>query len=118
MKEDEVSVFDTTLRDGSQGRDISFSLEDKLKIARRLDDLGVDFIEGGWVPSNPKDTKFFQKFGQDDLDNARLVALSSTRRPGTRPEDDKNLLGLLDSGAPVTGIVGKSWRFHVDEVLG
>jgi 2-isopropylmalate synthase len=118
MKEDEVSVFDTTLRDGSQGRDISFSLEDKLKIARRLDDLGVDFIEGGWVPSNPKDTKFFQKFGQGDLDNARLVALSSTRRPGTRPEDDKNLLGLLDSGAPVTGIVGKSWRFHVDEVLG
>ncbi len=118
MKKKEVLIFDTTLRDGSQGRDISFSLEDKKKIARRLDGLGVDYIEAGWVPSNPKDTKFFQQFGQKDLDNAKLVALSSTRRPGTEPGEDKNLLGLLDSGAPVVGLVGKSWGFHVDEVLG
>ena len=117
MKE-KVLVFDTTLRDGSQGRDINFSLEDKKKVARRLDDLGVDYIEAGWVPSNPKDTKFFQEFGQSDLENSRLVALSSTRRPETPPEEDKNLLGLLDSGAPVVGVVGKSWRLHVDEVLG
>ncbi len=111
-------IFDTTLRDGSQGRDISFSLEDKKKIARRLDELGIDYIEAGWVPSNPKDTKFFQQFGQEDLTRAKLVALSSTRRPNTEPGEDKNLLGLLDSGAPVVGLVGKSWRFHVDEVLG
>jgi 2-isopropylmalate synthase len=118
MTERDVLVFDTTLRDGSQGRDINFSLEDKKKIAGRLDDLGVDYIEAGWVPSNPKDTKFFREFGQGDLDSAKLVALSSTRRPNTLPGEDKNLLGLLDSGAPVVGVVGKSWRLHVDEVLG
>lgn len=118
MSERQVQIFDTTLRDGSQGRDISFSLEDKNKIVRRLDRLGVDYIEAGWVPSNPKDTKFFQQFSQEELENARLVALSSTRRPNTEPGKDKNLLGLLDSGASVVGIVGKSWRFHVDEVLG
>ncbi|MFB6291693.1 MAG: citramalate synthase [Candidatus Bipolaricaulia bacterium] len=114
----DVLVFDTTLRDGSQGRDINFSLEDKIKVARRLDELGVDYIEAGWVPSNPKDTKFFEKFDQSDLNEAKLVALSSTRRPNTEPEKDKNLQGLLDSGAPVTGVVGKSWQLHVDEVLG
>ncbi|MFB6215102.1 MAG: citramalate synthase, partial [Candidatus Bipolaricaulia bacterium] len=118
MTEQDVLVFDTTLRDGSQGRDINFSLEDKKKVARRLDDLGIDYIEAGWVPSNPKDTKFFQEFGQEDLEKSKLVALSSTRRPGTAPGEDKNLLGLLDSEAPVVGVVGKSWRLHVDEVLG
>ncbi|MFP4135892.1 MAG: citramalate synthase [Candidatus Acetothermia bacterium] len=118
MNKERIEVFDTTLRDGSQGRDISFSLEDKKKIARRLDELGVDYVEAGWVPSNPKDTRFFQTFGQDELENAKLVALSSTRRPDTEPSEDKNLLGLLDSKAPVVGIVGKSWRFHVDRVLG
>lgn len=118
MPRKDVMVFDTTLRDGSQGRDINFSLEDKKKVAGRLDDLGVDYIEAGWVPSNPKDTKFFQEFNQEDLEEARLVALSSTRRPDTAPGEDKNLLGLIDSGAPVVGVVGKSWRLHVDEVLG
>jgi len=118
MKQNKVLVFDTTLRDGSQGRDINFSLEDKKKVARRLDDLGVDDIEAGWVPSNPKDTKFFQEFRQEELEKAKLVALSSTRRPGTPPGEDKNLLGLLDTDAPVVGVVGKSWRLHVNEVLG
>lgn len=118
MTNNEVKIFDTTLRDGSQGRDINFSLKDKKKVARRLDELGVDYIEAGWVPSNPKDTKFFQEFDQGDLENAKLVALSSTRRPNTPPGEDKNLQGLLGSGAPVLGVVGKSWRLHVDEVLG
>lgn len=118
MTEKDVLIFDTTLRDGSQGRDINFSLEDKKKVARSLDDLGVDYIEAGWVPSNPKDTKFFREFSQDDLETAKLVALSSTRRPETSPGEDKSLLELLDTGAPVVGVVGKSWRLHVDEVLG
>ena len=118
MAKRDFLTFDTTLRDGSQGRDVSFSLEDKKKVARRLDELGLDYIEAGWVPSNPKDSRFFHEFGQDDLENAKLVALSSTRRPDTEPGQDRNLLGLLDSGAPVVGVVGKSWKFHVDEVLG
>ncbi len=118
MSNQDVLIFDTTLRDGSQGRDISFSLEDKKKIARRLDELGVDYVEAGWVPSNPKDTKFFREFGQEELENSRLVALSSTRRPKAAPEEDKNLLGLLDSQAPMVGVVGKSWKFHVNQVLG
>ncbi|MBS3814671.1 citramalate synthase [Candidatus Bipolaricaulota bacterium] len=117
MVEKDVLIFDTTLRDGSQGRDVSFSLEDKKKVARRLDRLGVDYIEAGWVPGNPKDTKFFQEFDRSNLEQAKLVALSSTRRPHTSPSEDKNLIALLDSRAPVVGVVGKSWRFHVDEVL-
>ncbi|MCF7876659.1 citramalate synthase, partial [Candidatus Bipolaricaulota bacterium] len=117
MAKKDVLIFDTTLRDGSQGRDIGFSLEDKKKVVRRLDGLGVDYVEAGWVPGNPKDTKFFQEFGQSDLEHAKLVALSSTRRPHTSPSEDQNLIALLDSKAPVVGVVGKSWRFHVDEVL-
>lgn len=118
MSKRRIEILDTTLRDGSQGRDVSFSLEDKKKVARRLDEIGVDYIEVGWVPSNPKDSKFFNEFGQDDLENAKLVALSSTRRANTAPNEDKNLNALLKSGAPVVGLVGKSWKFHVDTVLG
>jgi len=118
MTDRRVLILDTTLRDGSQGRDVSFSLEDKKKIAHRLDDIGVDYIEAGWVPSNPKDSKFFAECDQSEFNHAKLVALSSTRRANTLPEDDRNLQALLDSGAPVVGLVGKSWKFHVNEVLG
>ncbi|MFW6048567.1 MAG: citramalate synthase [Candidatus Bipolaricaulota bacterium] len=118
MSNRRIEILDTTLRDGSQGRDVSFSLEDKKKVARRLDEIGVDYIEAGWVPSNPKDSKFFEEFTQDELENAELVALSSTRRANTAPEDDRNLQALLDSDTPVVGLVGKSWKFHVDTVLG
>lgn len=117
MSNQRTLILDTTLRDGSQGRDISFSLEDKKKVALRLDEIGVDYIEAGWVPSNPKDTRFFQEFDQSELHHAKLVALSSTRRAHVAPDEDKSLNALVETGAPVVGLVGKTWELHVDKVL-
>jgi 2-isopropylmalate synthase len=110
----QVKLFDTTLRDGAQTEGISFSLEDKLKIAKLLDDFGVHYIEGGWPGSNPKDIEFFKKI---KLKKATLVAFSSTRRPGLKVKDDKNIQTLLTAETPAVSIFGKCWDFHVKDAL-
>lgn len=112
-----VHLYDTTLRDGAQRKGISFSLEDKLKIAALLDNLGVSYIEGGWPGSNPKDAELFRRLCAKPLKRARLVAFGCTRKAGGKAEDDANLRALLDAGTPVTAIVGKSSRLHVERVL-
>jgi 2-isopropylmalate synthase len=105
------------LRDGTQQEGISFSVEDKLKISQKLDEMGVDFIEGGWPGSNPKDTEFFSRAAGLHLNNATMVAFGSTRRLGIRAEEDANLQALLDAGTEVVAIVGKSWDKQVIQVL-
>jgi 2-isopropylmalate synthase len=112
-----VYVYDTTLRDGSQGEGVSFSVADKLKIARRLDEFGADYIEGGWPGAVPKDTEFFARLKETPLKRARLTAFGSTRRAGVRAEDDVLLKFLLDAETPVVTIVGKSSAWHVTETL-
>lgn len=112
-----VTIYDTTLRDGSQAEGISFSLEDKLQIARRLDSLGISYIEGGWPGSNPKDMEFFRAILSQGLQNSRIAAFSATRKPGISVKQDVNLQALLDSGAPCATLVGKSWDFHVIRAL-
>ncbi len=112
-----IDIYDTTLRDGSQGEGISFSVEDKVKIAKRLDAFGIDYIEGGWPGSNPKDIEFFERMKSVPLSHAKLAAFGSTRRPNRRAEDDPNLQQLLDAGTPVITFVGKAWDFHVTEAL-
>ena len=113
----EIEIYDTTLRDGSQGEGISFSVADKLRIAERLDAFGVHYIEGGWPGSNPKDIEFFDQAKRRTFRQARLVAFGSTRRKGVRVEDDKQVSLLLDAETPVVTIFGKSWLMHVREVL-
>jgi 2-isopropylmalate synthase len=117
MSTSKVYVYDTTLRDGSQMEGISFSVEDKIKIARRLDAFGMDYIEGGWPGAAPKDTEFFARMKGIPLKHAKLAAFGSTRRPNTRCEDDPLLAQLLDAGTPVVTFVGKSWDYHVREAL-
>ncbi|MEW5762059.1 MAG: citramalate synthase [Bacillota bacterium] len=112
-----VEIYDTTLRDGAQAEGISFSVEDKVKIARRLDRLGFHFVEGGWPGSNPKDMEFFRRMRGEQLAGARIVAFSSTRRVGVRVEDDVNLRAILESGVKVATLFGKSWDFHVFRAL-
>ena len=112
-----IQIYDTTLRDGTQRKGISLSCEDKLRIARKLDQFGVDFIEGGWPGSNPKDVAFFQRAQQEEWQHARIAAFGSTRRAGTTPEADPNLVALVESGAPVCTIFGKTWTLHVTEVM-
>lgn len=112
-----IDIYDTTLRDGSQGEGISFSVEDKVRIARRLDAFGIDYIEGGWPGSNPKDIEFFDRMKGIKLNHAKLAAFGSTRRPNRRAEDDSMLQQLLDAQTPVITFVGKSWDFHVTEAL-
>jgi 2-isopropylmalate synthase len=112
-----VVVYDTTLRDGAQGPGVSFSADDKLKIAYRLDALGVDYVEAGWPGSNPKDTEVFEALKQRPLGNAKLVAFGATRRAHITPDQDENLRDLLESGAPAVALVGKSSAWQVKEVL-
>ncbi len=112
-----IFVYDTTLRDGSQGEGVSFSVADKIKIARRLDEFGADYIEGGWPGAVPKDTEFFARMKEVPLTNARLAAFGSTRKANTKVEDDVLLRHLLDAETPVVTIVGKSSAWHVTETL-
>jgi 2-isopropylmalate synthase len=112
-----IQIYDTTLRDGSQGEGINFSLQDKLLITRRLDELGIDFIEGGYPLSNPKDFEYFQEVRKLELRHARVTAFGMTRRKGVAAVEDTCIRALLDSGAPVITIVGKTWDLHVREVL-
>ena len=113
-----IHIYDTTLRDGSQGEGVNFSLQDKLLITRRLDELGVDFIEGGYPLSNPKDFEYFQEVRKLPLKHARVAAFGMTRRKNVAPAEDTCLKALLDAQAPVVTIVGKTWDLHVREVLG
>src|SRR5262245_27862696 len=103
-----IEIYDTTLRDGSKGEGITFTVEDKIRIARRLDEFGMDFIEGGWPGSNPKDAEFFARMKSVPLKHARLAAFGSTRRADIPAEKDSQLQMLLDAATPVVTIFGKS----------
>ncbi|WP_281683962.1 citramalate synthase [Thalassobaculum salexigens] len=112
---DRVYLFDTTLRDGQQTRGVDFTVADKAAIARALDQLGIDYIEGGWPGANPTDNRFFAE--PPKMENARIVAFGMTRRPGRSAENDPGLAGILDARVPAVCLVGKTWDFHVDVAL-
>jgi len=117
LSKQSIKIYDTTLRDGSQAEDIAFSLEDKVRIAQKLDELGTHYIEGGWPGSNPKDLQFFQEIKSVHLSGAKIVAFGSTCRAGTLPENDPNLQALIEAGTEAVTIFGKSWDMHVLEAL-
>jgi 2-isopropylmalate synthase len=112
-----IFIYDTTLRDGTQGEGVSLSVEDKVKITKRLDEFGIDYIEGGWPGSNPKDAEFFQRVRSMPMSHARIAAFGSTRRGKLKAEDDPNLCALVESGVSVATIFGKSWDLHVMHAL-
>lgn len=112
-----IAIYDTTLRDGTQGEGISLSVADKMAIAEKLDALGVDFIEGGWPGSNPKDAEFFALAARHHWQTATICAFGSTRRAGITPAEDTNLRALVESQAPCLTVVGKTWVLHVTDVL-
>jgi 2-isopropylmalate synthase len=118
MAGERIEVYDTTLRDGMQAEGVSFSVEDKLAIAARLDELGVDYIEGGYAASNPKEARFFQRVAELGLKNAKVTAFGSTRRTDSRVDDDTSLNAILACKTPAATIVGKTWDLHVRKVLG
>jgi len=112
-----IQIFDTTLRDGTQGEKVSFSAEDKFRIAKRLDEFGVHYIEGGWPGSNPKDMAFFDKAKRHNFHNAKIVAFGSTCRAGNAPQKDPNLRALIEAETPAVSVFGKSWLLHVTQAL-
>ncbi len=112
-----VQIYDTTLRDGAQGEGISFSSADKIRIAERLDAFGVDYIEGGWPGSNPKDMDFFTEAAKREFKHAKVAAFGSTRRANTKCKDDPQIDMLLKANTPVITMVGKTWSLHVREVI-
>ncbi len=112
-----IKLYDTTLRDGTQAEDISFSFEDKVRIAHKLDEIGIDYIEGGWPGSNPRDMDFFDEVKKHGFKSARIAAFSSTCRRGVKPQDDPNIKSLLKSDTRVVTIFGKSWDLHVRDAL-
>lgn len=112
-----INIFDTTLRDGTQGEKVAFSAEDKLRIAQQLDSFGIDYIEGGWPGSNPRDMDFFELAADTVFKHARIVAFGSTCRAGSPPEEDRNLQLLVEAGTPAVSIFGKSWLLHVEKAL-
>ncbi len=113
-----IELYDTTLRDGAQTRGVTFSLDDKIRIAQKLDELGVDLIEGGYPGSNPKDRLFFEKIGKIELSIAKVAAFGSTCRADLTPDTDPQIRSLINTGAPVVTIVGKSSDLHVTDILG
>ena len=117
MKKERVFLYDTTLRDGSQHEGISFSVEDKIKIASLLDHFGIDYIEGGWPGSNPKDLEFFKQATHMNWRHAKVSACVSTCRVKARVQEDVNIQALLKARTPVVAIFGKSWDLHVAEAL-
>ena len=112
-----IQIYDTTLRDGTQGEGISLSLQDKLQITQRLDEIGVDYVEGGYPLSNEKDVEFFQRVQELGLKHAKVCAFGMTRRKGIAAKDDPGMVALYESQAPVCTVVGKTWDFHATEVL-
>lgn len=115
---EKIQIYDTTLRDGMQAEGVTFSLEDKLAIARYLDNFGLDYIEGGYAASNPKEMQFFQQVAKFGLKNSKIVAFGSTRRADCKVTDDTSLNAILACKTPAGTLVGKSWDMHVTEVLG
>src|SRR5215213_1156760 len=113
-----IEIYDTTLRDGTQGEGFNLSLQDKLMIAQKLDDLGVDYVEGGFPLSNPKDEAFFQEVRGMRLKNAKISAFGMTRRRGVKAEEDPGMRALLAAETPVITIVGKTSDYQVKVVLG
>ncbi len=113
-----IFLYDTTLRDGSQGEGVNFSLQDKLLITARLDALGFDYIEGGYPLSNPKDAAYFREVRDLDLGHAKVSAFGMTRRRDIAAEDDIGMKALVEARTPAITIVGKSWDLHVHDVLG
>jgi 2-isopropylmalate synthase len=116
MRKEKLYIFDTTLRDGAQTQGVGFSLDDKVKISSALDDLGVDYIEGGWPGANPTDTEFFQK--KHNFKNAKLTSFGMTKKTGRSADNDPGLSALMNSNTSAVCLVGKSWDFHVDVALG
>jgi 2-isopropylmalate synthase len=114
---DPILLYDTTLRDGTQGENVTFSADEKLNIAMRLDDIGIHYIEGGWPGSNPRDVAFFNLAKRVTFKYARLAAFGSTRKPGTRPDRDDNLNALLETETPAVTLFGKSWGLHVEKIM-
>ena len=114
---DPILLYDTTLRDGTQGENVTFSADEKLAIAMRLDDIGIHYIEGGWPGSNPRDVAFFNLAKRVTFKSARLAAFGSTRKPGTRPDRDNNLNALLETETPAVTLFGKSWDLHVEKIM-
>src|SRR3954453_312526 len=112
-----IFTFDTTLRDGTQGESVAFSVEDKLLIAEKLDELGIDYIEGGWPGSNPKDKEFFSRAKTHKFKHAKLTAFGATRFAKNPVEQDANVAALVEAETPVISIFGKSWDFHVSRAL-
>ena len=112
-----IALYDTTLRDGTQGAGITLSAQDKLRIAERLDEFGIDYIEGGWPGSNPKDLEFFAEARSRSWRHARITAFGSTRRAGVAAEQDDNLRMMLAAGTAAAAVFGKSWDLHVREAL-
>lgn len=112
-----ILLYDTTLRDGTQGEKITFSGEDKIKIAKKLDELGIHYIEGGWPGSNVKDKEFFESAKKIDFKNSKLTAFGATHRYGITAKEDKNLIAIIECGAPVATIFGKTWDLHVEKIL-
>jgi 2-isopropylmalate synthase len=112
-----IEIYDTTLRDGSQAEDVSFSVEDKVRITIKLDELGVHFIEGGWPGANPKDIEFFQIIKATPLQQAKIVAFGSTRKAKNSAKDDPTLEALLSAETDIVTVFGKSWTLHVTEAL-
>ena len=112
-----IVIYDTTLRDGSQTEGVSYSVNDKVKITLKLDELGVHYIEGGWPGSNPKDKEFFEVMKGKKLSSSKLAAFGSTRRANIKPEDDANLNDLVSSQTPTVTIFGKTWDLHVTDVI-
>ncbi|MFA5156054.1 MAG: citramalate synthase [Candidatus Omnitrophota bacterium] len=113
----QVKLYDTTLRDGAQGEGVSYSVTDKVMIARELDRFGIHYIEGGWPGSNPKDREFFSKMAKVKLKTSQLTAFSMTRRPGIKAKEDQNISALVKSQAKIITIVGKTWDLHVTDIL-
>src|SRR5664279_5397569 len=107
-----IFTFDTTLRDGTQGEAVSFSVDDKIMIAHRLDEIGIDYIEGGWPGSNPKDREFFKRVKEEKFHHARLTAFGATRFAKNPVDRDPNVRSLIEAETPTVCIFGKSWDFH------
>jgi 2-isopropylmalate synthase len=114
---DPILLYDTTLRDGTQGENVTFSADEKLNIAMRLDDIGIHYIEGGWPGSNPRDVAFFNLAKRVNFKHARLAAFGSTRKPGIRPDRDNNLNALLQAETSAVTVFGKSWDLHVEKIM-
>ena len=112
-----IKLYDTTLRDGTQAEDVSFLVEDKIRIARKLDEIGIHYIEGGWPGSNPKDVSFFKDIKKEKLSQAKIAAFGSTRRAKVTPDKDQNIRTLVQAEPDAITIFGKSWDFHVHEAL-